>query len=50
MDTERTEPERRAVSAEYDEYAVGSTTIVMITDPTNTHAWIQSDLTVEIER
>jgi hypothetical protein len=50
MDTERTMPERREVSARYDEYAVGSTTIVMVTDPTNSHAWIQSDLTVDIER
>lgn len=50
MSTERTMPERREVSAQYDEYAVGSATIVMVTDPDNAHAWIQSDLTMEIER
>lgn len=50
MDTDRTLPERREVKAKYDEYAVGSTTIVMITDPENSHAWIQSDLTVELEQ
>jgi hypothetical protein len=49
MGTERRALDSREVSAQYDEYAVGSTTIVMITDPTNPHAWIQSDLTVDIE-
>lgn len=34
----------------YEEYTVGQTRLSMIADPENEHAWIQSDLTKEIER
>jgi hypothetical protein len=39
------EPEIRA---EYDEFSVGSSTVAMISDPLNEHAWIQSTETTTI--
>jgi hypothetical protein len=41
-DTER-------IRAEYDEFTVGSSTVGMISDPLNEHAWIQSTVTAEID-
>lgn len=32
----------------YEEYAVGETTVSMIADPENGHAWIQSTLTQQV--
>ncbi|WP_247003278.1 hypothetical protein [Halosolutus gelatinilyticus] len=32
----------------YEEYDVGSTRVGMIVDPKNEHAWIQSDVTIEV--
>lgn len=34
----------------YEEYVIRGENVAMIADPDRTHAWIQSDLTVEIEQ
>ena len=34
----------------YEEYDVGDTRLAMIADPENAHAWIQSDVTRDVER
>jgi hypothetical protein len=34
----------------YEEFTVGETRIAILTDPENDTAWIQSDLTEEIQR
>jgi len=34
----------------YEEYVVRGERVGMIADPERTHAWIQSDLTVDVER
>jgi hypothetical protein len=38
------------VRAEYEEYTVGESTVVMITDPLNEHAWMHATGTVPVER
>lgn len=32
----------------YEEYTIDGTRLAMIADPENAHAWIQSDLTMEV--
>jgi hypothetical protein len=34
----------------YEEFDLGGVQVVMITDPANEHAWIQSDVTRPVER
>lgn len=34
----------------YEEYTIGETRLALIADPENEHAWIQSDVTDDIER
>jgi hypothetical protein len=34
----------------YEEYDIGSTTVAMISDSENEHAWIQSDVLSPVER
>jgi hypothetical protein len=38
-----------SVRETYEEYTIRGKRVGMIADPERTHAWIQSDLTVEIE-
>lgn len=33
----------------YEEYDLDGTRVAMIADPTNEHAWMQSDLTVPVD-
>jgi len=33
----------------YEEYTLGGQRVAMIADPENTHAWIQSSYTVEVD-
>lgn len=33
----------------YDEYTVGDTTVVMISDPLNEHAWVQTTGAVTVD-
>lgn len=33
----------------YEEYDLGGTTVAMIADPVNEHAWIQSDVIQRVE-
>jgi len=44
-----TRPRDAAVRATYEEYDLRGTHVAMIADPENEHAWIQSDVTVELE-
>lgn len=37
------------IREEYDEFTVGSETVVMISDPLNEHAWIHSTKAVTVE-
>lgn len=37
------------IRAQYDEFTVGGSTVGMISDPMNEHAWIQSSETVAID-
>jgi len=39
-----------SIRATYEEYDVGDTRLAMIADPENEHAWIQSDVTEDIEQ
>ena len=34
----------------YEEFGVGDTRFALIGDPENEHAWIQSSITVDVER
>lgn len=34
----------------YEEYVIRGDCVAMIADPDRTHAWIQSDLTVDVEQ
>lgn len=34
----------------YEEYVIRGESVAMIADPERTHAWIQSDLTVDVEQ
>lgn len=46
-----TSPERPGViRAAYEEYDLAGTRIVMVSDPENPHAWIQSDVVTDNER
>lgn len=45
-----TTPEGNEIRAEYDEFTVGSSTVGMISDPLNEHAWIQSTETTTVRR
>lgn len=36
------------IRAVYEEYDLGEARVGMISDPENEHAWIQSDVTVQI--
>jgi hypothetical protein len=38
------------VRAEYEEFTVGESTVVMISDPLNEHAWMHASETVAVER
>lgn len=38
------------IREQYEEFPVGATTVSMISDPENAHAWIQSDVTQSIEQ
>ncbi|WP_162991451.1 DUF7331 family protein [Halostella salina] len=38
------------VRATYEEYDLDDTRVSMIADPENEHAWVQSDLTVDVQR
>ena len=44
------EPDDRTIRETYEEYDVGSSTVGMITDPENVHAWILSNATQPIQR
>lgn len=44
------EPDGKSIRETYEEYDVGSSTIGMITDPENVHAWILSNATQPIRR
>lgn len=47
METDEAQlPDR--IREEYDEFAVGDTTVAMISDPLNEHAWIQSTSTTTV--
>jgi hypothetical protein len=49
MTTGTTEsPGEGEIRAEYDEFSVGSSTVAMISDPLNEHAWIQSTKTTTV--
>lgn len=38
------------IRAEYDEFSVGSSTVAMISDPLNEHAWVHSTETTAVRR
>ena len=40
-------PIEGAIRARFEEFDLADSSVVMISDPENEHAWIQSDLTVE---
>ncbi|WP_187432856.1 hypothetical protein [Natronococcus pandeyae] len=44
------EPDGGTIRETYEEYDVGSSTVGMITDPENVHAWILSNATQPIRR
>ncbi|QPV64909.1 hypothetical protein I7X12_10000 [Halosimplex litoreum] len=48
--TGSTEDAAGAIRETYEEYDVGDTRLAMIADPENEHAWIQSDVTEQIEQ
>jgi len=49
-DTSRTQSADQQIRETYEEYVIRGENVAMIADPEQTHAWIQSDLTVEIEQ
>lgn len=49
MTTQTTDPtENERIRETYDEFTVGSSTVGMISDPLNEHAWIQSTETTSV--
>lgn len=48
--TDTADSTRSEVRETYEEYVIRGETVAMIADPDQTHAWIQSDVTVDIER
>ncbi|WP_018258004.1 hypothetical protein [Halomicrobium katesii] len=47
---EPTRADDEQIRETYEEYVIRGESVAMIADPERTHAWIQSDVTVEIEQ